>query len=55
MTSPDIEAAEGKGELLSFVPKYHLTQGLTSKLVASLVKQAYGLCKDEIKDCVRTK
>lgn len=50
MTSPDIEAAEGKGELLSFVPKYHLTQGLTSKLVASLVKQAYGLCKDEIKD-----
>ncbi|MBP3579613.1 MAG: ATP-dependent DNA helicase RecG [Clostridia bacterium] len=50
MTSPDIEPISEKNELLSFVPKYHLTQGLTSKLLANLVKQAYKLCKDEIED-----
>ncbi len=50
MTSPDIEQVKEDEPLLPFVPKYHLTAGLTSKLLASLIKQAYKLCKDEIED-----
>ncbi len=50
MTSPDIEPVKENENLPPFVPKYHLTAGLTSKLLSSLVKQAYKLCKDEIED-----
>lgn len=50
MTSPDIEQIKENEELPSFVPKYHLTQGLTSKLLSSLVKQALKLCEGEIQD-----
>ena len=50
MSSPDIEPVKENETLLSFVPKYHLTAGLTSKLLSNLVKQAFTLCKNEITD-----
>ncbi len=52
MTSPEYEVYEEGSELLPFVPRYPLTAGLTSKLVACCVKQALSLCKDEIKDYI---
>ncbi len=50
MTSPDIEPFNENVPLMPLVPKYHLTQGLTSKLISNCVKQALKLCKDEIND-----
>lgn len=49
MTSPVIESADGK-KLLSLVPKYPLTAGLTSNIVSSCIKQALEICKDCIYD-----
>lgn len=50
MTSPDIEPFKNGEAPPAFVPKYRLTAGLSSKLIASLVDRAYKMCRDEISE-----